>query len=136
ELVDSDWVGETFWQRLEKKGFSASIINVPMTYPAKHMAKHVVTGILTPDKNSQWTYPRSLKQHILSDLPKYEPITLAHQSAAQIEQDRDGFIKHIQQAIQRRTDLGCWFMSNKHQDIVMVQYQVIDWIQHAFWYAL
>lgn len=136
ELVDSSYLAETFWQRLEQKKITSTIVNVPMTYPASNLATQVVTGLLTPDVSSQWAYPHQLQQEILHAIPDYEPIRVEHHNAAEIEQNRQKFIDTAKQAIDWRTRLGKWFIRSNKQDVLMIQYQVIDWIQHAFWYGL
>ena len=135
-LVDSTWLEETVWDQLGKRGKKISLINVPMTYPTPSINGTVVSGILTPDSDSLWSYPRSIKKQILEQLPEYEPISLTHSKPSEIAKEPLKFLKFIASRIEMRRDLGEFMMIHDDYDVLMVQFQVLDWIQHALWHAL
>ena len=72
--TDSRYVkSKRVWDYLSEIGYKSLIINLPITYPPTPLNGWMVTGTLTPGQDSDFTYPESLKEHILSVFPDYVP---------------------------------------------------------------
>ena len=54
----------TLWDLLGQAQKKSVILGVPLTYPAKPFQGWMVTSFLTPNLNSQWTFPRRLTREI------------------------------------------------------------------------
>src|SRR5215510_3512693 len=54
----------TIWQLLSALGWSVGVFNVPMTYPPETVNGFYISGLDTPDKNSDFVYPHWLKQEV------------------------------------------------------------------------
>src|SRR5947208_1254180 len=59
------------WDLLTEQGGRSVIINVPTTYPPEPLNGLMVTGMLTPNYEVEWTYPPALKQKVISQIPDY-----------------------------------------------------------------
>jgi len=57
---------DTLWDIFSRKGKNVVAMAVPQTYPPKPLNGYMITCFLTPDTNSRYTYPDSLKQEIES----------------------------------------------------------------------
>lgn len=57
----------TLWEVLSRAGKRLSIVNVPMTYPAKVVNGHMITGMLTPSTQADFVYPPELRSRIGED---------------------------------------------------------------------
>ena len=133
QINDSGQLKNTIWDKLSSKNKKIGLVNVPMTYPAKPISGLVVTGILTPDSDSDWAWPPQLKPKILKQIPDYAPVTLNIPSAKQIIDNKEAFLDQMSAAITQRFQLSKWLISNQDFDVYMVQFQVVDWVQHALW---
>ena len=59
------------WNILTEHGGRSIVINVPTTYPPEPINGLMVTGMLTPGRGSEFTYPASLKNELLAEFPNY-----------------------------------------------------------------
>jgi len=59
------------WDYLSEAGMESVVIGVPQTYPVRPLKGHLVSGLLTPDTDSLFTYPAIFKQEVLSLAPGY-----------------------------------------------------------------
>ena len=61
------------WNVLTEEGKKAIIVNVPGTYPPEKINGVMITGLLTPSEESEYTYPKEIKKDLTKDkLGKYE----------------------------------------------------------------
>ncbi len=59
------------WDFLSEREGCSIVVNVPTAYPPEPLNGAMVTGMLTPGLQSDFTYPPSLKRELLSVLPDY-----------------------------------------------------------------
>src|SRR5215470_4448508 len=59
------------WNILTEADGRSVVVNVPTTYPPEPLNGSMVTGMLTPSGESEFTYPASLKQELLKNVPGY-----------------------------------------------------------------
>ena len=59
------------WDILTEYGGRSIVVNVPTTYPPEPISGLMVTGMLTPSRESEFTYPASLKNELLGEFPNY-----------------------------------------------------------------
>lgn len=62
---------EAIWTFLSRAGKKVCIINVPVTYPPDEVNGHMVCGMLTPNVDSDFTFPPGLRQELLKRFPDY-----------------------------------------------------------------
>lgn len=61
----------TLWRILSERGKKCVVVNVPLTWPVEQINGALVSGLMTPGLNSQFTYPHELKTELLRELGEY-----------------------------------------------------------------
>ncbi len=64
--------GQTFWQILSEVGRRVGVVNVPMTYPPQAVNGFFISGSDAPGMQADFTYPRELKDEMLSACGRYD----------------------------------------------------------------
>ncbi len=134
--VDIRGIPETLWERAGNEGRRVGIINLPMTYPPKPVNGFMVTGLMTPTLESEFTYPAALAERLLEAVPEY---SIFHLETAVTESDRenlDAFLDWISSVAVNRGRAACWLMQEEPVDMLMVHFQASDVLQHVLWHYL
>ena len=118
----------TAWDTLGEHGLNSIVIGVPMTYPPRPIRGALVTGILTPDESSAYTYPPSLKKQVeawvgpyLYDVPDFRL------------QDRSRLIADVRRMTEQRFRLAAELAEKMPWDLLVVVEMGPDRMHHAFW---
>lgn len=61
----------TLWRILSDRQKKCVVVNVPLTWPVEPINGALVSGLMTPGLNSQFTYPPELKNELLRELGEY-----------------------------------------------------------------
>jgi predicted AlkP superfamily phosphohydrolase/phosphomutase len=114
------------WDFVSENRGRSVVINVPTAYPPEPLNGEMVTGMLTPGLESEFTYPDSLKGDILARFPGYviEPARNPDKRARAEE------FRHATSMHEQVTD---YLMSRGEWDFLMVVFSVLDRAQHDFW---
>jgi len=134
--VDIRGIPETLWERAGNEGRRVGIVNLPMTYPPKPVNGFMVTGLMTPSLQSEFTYPASLAQRLLRAVPEY---SMFHLETAVTESDRESlsaFLDWISSVVVNRGRAACWLLQEEPVDMLMVHFQASDVLQHVLWHYL
>jgi predicted AlkP superfamily phosphohydrolase/phosphomutase len=128
KLMNSqDIKARTLWEILGEKGYRAGVVNLPTEYPPRKIDGFLVCGALTPGPESDYTYPRSLKQEILSVVPGYRcEIDFARSSLKELA-------GQIMLSVENREKLLFHLMKNKEWDLLFCVFTETDLTQHKFW---
>src|SRR4030066_441234 len=59
------------WRYLNQEGYTTTIINIPGTYPPDKVDGFMISGLDTPDTNSEFTYPGALKNELKAVIGNY-----------------------------------------------------------------
>src|SRR5438445_6633596 len=66
-IVDSNYVAEpTVWEILGRNGLKSCVIGLPPSYPPKAINGNLVTCMITPGPEKDFTFPQSLKNEVRS----------------------------------------------------------------------
>jgi predicted AlkP superfamily phosphohydrolase/phosphomutase len=114
------------WNILTEHGGRSIVINVPTTYPPEPINGLMVTGMLTPSRGSEFTYPASLKGELLAELPDYviEPERIP---------DKHARAEEFRRAIEMHERAVRFLMQKGEWDFLMVVFSVLDRAQHDYW---
>lgn len=129
-LVDTTKIGDKFYLLPEMARKKKIIIGLPLTYPAKKINGYMISGFLTPSKDSKgFIYPASLREEIAPLLDTYR-----------VDMDVDYFpgkqkeyIDNLVKVIEMRTRLAEYMLRNKEWDLAIVYFIMLDRVQHFFW---
>ncbi len=114
------------WDLLTEQGGRSIVINVPTTYPPEPLNGAMVTGMLTPSPNVEWTYPAALKPEILSKIPDYIIEPSRHP-------DKYARAAEFRQATDNHECLAHYLLERESWDFFMIVFSVLDRAQHDFW---
>src|SRR5215813_8635360 len=121
-----DIMTRPIWDILTEHGGRSIVVNVPTTYPPETINGLMVTGTLTPGRNSTFTYPASLKDELLNEFPNYviEPERIP---------DKHARANEFRRTIEVRERALRFLMHRSEWDFLMVVFSVLDRAQHDFW---
>ena len=118
----------TLWDLLGQSEKKSVVLGVPLTYPAKPFPGWMVTSFLTPNRNSQWTFPRRLTREIdqvandyMIDIPNFRT-----DRRAELEQQ-------LLKMTTERFKLARYLLETKDWDLFTMVEMGSDRLHHAFW---
>ena len=136
-FVSSRNLKHTLWQRLGQSGGRVGVINVPMTYPPQPLNGYLITGILTPSRESDFTYPPDLKQSLLEAIDGYHIFNLSNiGDLYRSEELGRSFLEKMVRIAGLRVQAVDFLLKREPLDALMVHFQVSDVVQHALWHWL
>ena len=129
-FADSSTVKEeTIWDILSRHGKRPIVIGVPLTYPLKPVNNGLmISCFLTPDKNSQFTYPDGLRHEVERVSDGYILDVKDFRG-----EDKEQVLNTIYEMTGKRFKLTRHFIQNEDWDFLMMVEMGTDRIQHAFW---
>lgn len=115
------------WDILNYHGKKVGIVNLPGTYPPEKVEGFVVSGLLTPSEESDFTYPKGLKKEI--EKFKYKIDTKNYF----VEKDKDILLEDIFEVANRRFETTKFLLRTKEWNFFILVFIGTDKIQHLFW---
>jgi predicted AlkP superfamily phosphohydrolase/phosphomutase len=114
------------WLLLNKYGINTGLLNIPGTYPPSNVKGFMITGMLTPSKNSDFTYPKKLGNELNQELNDY----ILDVSQWQYF-DHDQFIKDLYETTEKRRKAIDYLNRLYPCQFNMMVYTGSDRIQHV-----
>jgi len=121
QLMNSnDIKARTLWHILGDYGKRVVVVNVPTEYPPRELNGVLVCGALTPGPESDYTYPKELKDEILEVVPDYKnEIEIGHVTLTELSLE-------IMPSIQNREQLLLYLMKEKPWDLFFTVFTDTD----------
>lgn len=116
-----------FWQIAGQFGKQVGLVNIPMTYPPQPVNGFMVSGMLTPSVQNQFTYPPELRNELLSTLGDYII------SVDGIGRNKDDFIQLLRRCTELRAQGALHLMRSRPWDLFVVVFVAPDRLQHFLW---
>ena len=123
--------GKTVWKILSERGLRVGLINVPMTYPPQKINGYIISGMLTPSKESTFTYPPDLQREIFSKVGDY-PLDIQLIKILQTGDDVD-FIQALFHGAKKRMKTARYLLDTREVDVFMLTFTMVDRLQHRYW---
>lgn len=117
------------WKILSENDLKSVWLNVPTTYPPDEFDGWMVTGLTTPDTNSNFTYPPKLKEEILEREPNYQ----IHPSFYYSDEKRDEYFQDIKSIVRKRYNIAKYLWEEKPWDVFVTLFRFPDCILHHVW---
>ncbi|MGH9763048.1 MAG: alkaline phosphatase family protein, partial [Blastocatellia bacterium] len=114
------------WDLLTQHGGRSLLVNIPTTYPPEPLNGVMITGMLTPGLDSEFTYPQNFKEEMLAGMPAYVIEPGRNPDRTQRIQDFIHASDMHELAVHFLMDRGDW-------DFLMVVFSILDRAQHDFW---
>lgn len=136
--IKSPTVMDIFTQ-LGKKVVS---VNMPMTYPPQPQDGTIISGLMTPSKESTFYYPRDLMAELAGQGIDYRiDINIAREVEAGLEERielylADGakrFFEDLHKVTEEREKAVHYLMAQREWDLFQVNFVSMDRIQHYLW---
>ena len=125
------------WNMLTGAGKESIIVNVPGTYPPEKINGIMITGLLTPSLDSDYTYPKEIKQQLRDDrIGSYLLEQVAVDDIPKNLTARYAPEKFARQVNELTTSHGIVTMNLMKDfpwDFTMVVFRGTDDIQHLLW---
>ncbi|MGQ9598994.1 MAG: alkaline phosphatase family protein [Anaerolineae bacterium] len=118
---------ETLWQMASRHGRRVGVVNVPLTYPPQAVNGYLVSGFLTPQDKTDFTYPPELKREIEALVPDYRPDPFDPLGATRQQ------ILEIERWMHRHEQVARHLMDHHPVDLFFNVVQALDHLQHLFW---
>jgi len=115
------------WDIIAEYGLKSCILGLPPTYPVQPINGCLVSGFITPDTTSDYTYPQDLKDEINENVGKY--ILDVNFRV----QDKEILLKEIYEMTKIQFKTVKYLMQNKEWDYVKFVIIGLDRFHHAFW---
>lgn len=125
-ITSSQVKKDTFFEILSRKGFSVCSINVPNTFPPSKVNGVIVSGMLTPDTNSNFTHPRRFAKQLRKLNYSITPST-SHKK-------QEKYKKELFKCMEDR--LKAFNTAKKEHgkfDLAMIVFGATDHVGHYFW---
>ncbi len=129
-LSTRDLTLPTLWRILSDAGRRVIVINVPITYPPEPVNGLLVSGLMTPNTDVQFTHPPELAQELQQAVGRYSIFTPLRR--VDVMGPR-AFVDRLIDTIQRRAAAASYLMAHYPWDFFMVHFQSTDVVQHTLY---
>ena len=116
------------WNYLNEAGFTTGMLGIPMTFPVEKVDGFMVSSFLTPGLDSDYTYPKNLRDEIKAEVGEYI-FDYANRSTEPPEK----VLKAIYLMTEKRFNLFKHFIKTKNLDFMMMVEMGVDRIHHYMW---
>ena len=120
----------TIWEILNMYGYKTCVVNVTGTYPPKKIHGVLVTGILTPSPNSEFTYPREIKEKIRDFHPEKWPSELGLTKPGREKE----LLDYVLNIAKRKYKGLRTILKDDSFDFILYWIYETDEIQHYLWH--
>jgi len=131
---DDFWIATSYnikepkvWDIIAKKGLKSCILGITPTYPPQKINGCLVTGFITPDSTTAFTYPPELKEEIIKNIGDYLFDVNFRVDKKEI------LLKEIYEMSKIHFKTVKYLMENKEWDYFKFVIIGLDRFHHAFW---
>jgi len=124
---------QSIWNWLNDAGRQVGLLGIPTTYPTEPVDGFMISGFLAPGPDSEWAYPRALKQELLEELGAFY---LAPNERFRSTPMLGRFLDDLTVSVENRTQAALYLMRKKPWDLFVVVYWDTDMVQHETWRLL
>ncbi len=121
------------WHILNHHGRKVGVMNVPITYPPEEVNGFMISGMMTPSPDVDYTFPADLKQEIHRAVGDYVVNIDIPQYDVEILEDAMRFFRDMKYSFEKRRDAFFYLLENKEWDFFMPVFIITDRIGHLFW---
>lgn len=115
------------WDIIAQKGLKSIVVGVPPTFPVQPLNGNLITGFITPDTLSQFTYPPELKEEVLNIIEDYEfDVKFRTDNKEQLLVD-------LYKLTRKHFEIVKYLVKNKQWDYCQFVIIGLDRFHHAFW---
>jgi len=116
------------WSVLNKYGVRTGMMNVPGTYPPEEVDGFMISGMMTPSKRSEFSFPSKLARDLDRRVKDYEIDIPQWQYF-----DEGHFVKDVYKVTEKRAAAAEYLLEAIPCDFNMVVFTSSDRLQHVLW---
>lgn len=120
------------WEIVNHAGGKAGVVSMPMTYPPEPLNGFMLCSFLTPNADSRYTYPDSLKEELTTAAGPF-PL---HMSEKGRGKDPRQFVQAVKEMEITRARSVCYLLEHKPWDLFIYVVETTDNLQHEVWHLL
>ncbi len=115
------------WDIIAKQGLRSTVIGLPPAYPPKPMNGNLITCLITPGPEKQYTWPAELKGEVEKLVGEY-----VFDVTFRLE-DRDGVKKELFEMTKKRFEVAKYLARKQDWNLFILHEIGFDRLHHAFW---
>ena len=119
---------DTTWRILSRHNRKVVVMGVPQTYPPKPVNGCLIGCFLTPNTDSNFTYPKQLKEEIRENVGEYIIDVKNFRT-----EDKKYLLHQIYEMTDQRFKTAQYLMNNKPWDFFMMVEMGPDRLHHGMW---
>lgn len=120
------------WQIASAAGKQVGVVSLPMTYPPRPLNGIMLCSFLTPSQDSEYTYPRELKQELMAACGPY-PMRMSEKGRGV---DPAVFVRACKQLELDRARSVKYLLREKPWDLFIYVLETTDNLQHEIWHLV
>jgi predicted AlkP superfamily phosphohydrolase/phosphomutase len=132
-ISSMDLKATPLWELLSHNGIRSVFLNIPFAYPPSRFNGIITTGLGTPSKNSDFSYPNNVKDEILNKFPNYN--VDFNEEKILLSKDKSFIIDEISVTTKACIDVFKYFYEREKElsRVFSIVLRSLDVIQHYFW---
>lgn len=119
------------WRILNDHGFRVGVLNLPGTYPPEKIEGFMVTGMLTPSKNSPSSYPPDLTSSLYRRIPGYE-LDVPQWAYS----NEESLFEDLCRSTEKRGEAVEYLIELIPCDLYIIVFTEPDRLQHVLWHRM
>jgi predicted AlkP superfamily phosphohydrolase/phosphomutase len=123
----------SIWRILSDRGRKVGVVNVPLTYPPEPVNGFLVGGLLTPGKQSVFTYPPGLHLELIRALGDYPLDSEAERIFWEQNKNEMDAFTHMLYCTKKIQEASLYLMDRLDWDFFMTVFRTVDLVQHRAW---
>jgi predicted AlkP superfamily phosphohydrolase/phosphomutase len=125
--------GKALWNIMSEFGKKVLVINVPMTYPPEPVNGIMISGYMTPDTTTSFTFPASVKEELFRVVPAYEIDLPLTDKTVGTGAKKWRVLDATLRMTENRFKLMEYMLKEKDWDFCFLGFVGADRIQHRLW---
>ncbi len=123
----------TLWQILSEHGRRVAVVDLPVTYPPPPINGVLISGLMTPNRETIFTHPPALRNELKARLGYEWPLLHEEEERGSFQGDFAGFLEQMHLFISSRIEAMLHLLEKEAWDFTFLQFQCVDFLQHPFW---
>lgn len=120
----------TIFELLSQQQRKIAVCNLPFTFPVRPVKGLMLSGFMTPNLNSDFLYPESLKKEFKLRFPDYRFTEQTRYGMDKVSQD--SFFQELLVNIKQKIKIFDWVETQSDWDLMAVNFMEVDHVQHWF----
>jgi predicted AlkP superfamily phosphohydrolase/phosphomutase len=122
----------SLWNLLSACGKRVGVVSVPMTWPPEPVNGVMVTDMMTPNPQVDYTYPPALKRELLEQVGAF----VITPGEGELPSRPIEYLAKVRADVAQSVRYALYLLNKEPYDFFMYVFGVVDVLQHQFWYLL